>query len=393
MVSDDIVFHPTQYRYSFTEEEIEFANSFYDFFILPMADALRPDNAVYLKGITNFIKKLSIPCVVIGIGLRADYHADVTNPLECDSIVYDFIRAVLDKSNCVGIRGERTATYLAHLGFVPERDFTVIGCPSVSVFVQERNLQLPTFKSKSIDFDKIIFIANTLAPSNVNSAMINAIADWSKVLVVAQKEMEQENLYLGNLSGIYKGKFGCENIFGNTLYQRLYSNGQIRTFTNLFAWLNEIRNGDYCISSRFHGGIASLAAGIPTVIIPFDSRSRELCEYHHIPAIPYQYVYPENFVEQLKEINYNSHNSVLLENKKHYIGFLDRNGLDNIFHHEYLDATPYDTALRGVDWLSHDLNYSEISSFQKIRRIIAYYFGKAEHKVYGKKMHSIIIED
>src|SRR5699024_7137094 len=44
------------------------------------------------------------------------------------------VRAILEKSSIIGVRGEITAEYLKQKGFRPEKDFTVIGCPSLYMF-------------------------------------------------------------------------------------------------------------------------------------------------------------------------------------------------------------------------------------------------------------------
>lgn len=53
----------------------------------------------------------------------------MSNSFPFDEDVKEFIKAVLDRSAKVGIRGEITASYLKRLGFREEIDFTVMGCP------------------------------------------------------------------------------------------------------------------------------------------------------------------------------------------------------------------------------------------------------------------------
>jgi hypothetical protein len=135
MTDEHTEFYPTYYRADFSQAEIEFANETFDGFILPMADAFRDDNIQYLEGLTRFIERLKIPCYVIGVGLRAPYEPDLMKKRKSDSTVFNFVKAVLDHSTMIGVRGEVTGEYLNKLGFKQEKDYTVIGCPSVSVFL------------------------------------------------------------------------------------------------------------------------------------------------------------------------------------------------------------------------------------------------------------------
>ena len=71
MTTEDTEFVPTNYRYHFSDKEIDTFNSSYDCFVIPLADAFRQDFVRELKGMTKLIKALKIPCYVIGVGLKA----------------------------------------------------------------------------------------------------------------------------------------------------------------------------------------------------------------------------------------------------------------------------------------------------------------------------------
>ena len=83
----------TYYQYDYSDEEIDRINSEYDSFIIPLADAFRREFIPQLNKLTSFINRLKIPCVVIGVGLRADF--DQRN-LTCsfDNDVKEFVKAV-----------------------------------------------------------------------------------------------------------------------------------------------------------------------------------------------------------------------------------------------------------------------------------------------------------
>jgi hypothetical protein len=223
--------------------------------------------------------------------------------------------------------------------------------------------------------DRICLITNTLADQTVNQFIINAIGDWDGVDVIAQKEMEQEAIYLGDISGIYKGKFGIpENIFGRELYKSLNKKGRITTFTNLESWKNFVEGANICISSRFHGAVASMMSGVPTMVIPIDSRMRELCSYHKLAAVDKNSLNGVYVEDILGNIDFDAWKTVWKDNRDHFVSFLDKNGISHT-----LGSTgecAYDRIAKTIDWEAHVDNWNELSIWKKIVRTEDYFVGK-----------------
>ena len=103
-------------------------NERFDCYVVPLANAFRLSFEATLVRMTEVIRRLRIPVVVLGVGAQGtlDYGFDGISSMERS--VRDFMGAVLDRSPSVGVRGEATAAYLNGLGF---RDVEVIGCPSM----------------------------------------------------------------------------------------------------------------------------------------------------------------------------------------------------------------------------------------------------------------------
>lgn len=62
-------------HYSLNLAECEKINETYDAFVIPLANAFRP-NFPEMRQLTTFVKKLKIPCVVTGIGVQMPYEPD-----------------------------------------------------------------------------------------------------------------------------------------------------------------------------------------------------------------------------------------------------------------------------------------------------------------------------
>ena len=62
-----------------------------------LADAFRENFVNELNELTSFVKKLKIPCYVIGVGLKESYEPDFSQPKPQDEAVKKFVTAVLEK--------------------------------------------------------------------------------------------------------------------------------------------------------------------------------------------------------------------------------------------------------------------------------------------------------
>ena len=124
MIDDNTVIQANYYNTNYYKPE--YVNENFDCFVIPLADAFRENFVNELNELTSFVKKLKIPCYVIGVGLKESYEPDFSQPKPQDEAVKKFVTAVLEKSNCIGVRGELTGKYLETLGFAEGRDFMVI---------------------------------------------------------------------------------------------------------------------------------------------------------------------------------------------------------------------------------------------------------------------------
>ena len=129
MTDDQTEFLPSRYEYY--PSQARMINESCDSVVIPLADAFRSSFEGGLNSLTKLVKAVRVPCTVVGVGLRAPLGVTSFQDFPFNGKVKQFLSAVLDKSALVGVRGEITAEYLKTLGFLPEKHFTVIGCPSL----------------------------------------------------------------------------------------------------------------------------------------------------------------------------------------------------------------------------------------------------------------------
>ena len=373
----------THYRTNFSDSEIAMLNEKYDCFILPMADAFREDNIQQLKCLTKLIKKLQIPSYVIGIGLRASYDSDINEPQPFDEIAKEFVKAVLEKSTCLGLRGERTALYLKRLGF-KEKDFVPIGCPSMCMAAAGIGVNIRDISLNS-DF-KIALNGNDLAPDNVSKLFRKIILRYPNTYVVQQRESEIADIYLGKYSDYRNNAFRVKgSLYGETIYNNLVIENKVRFFPNIYRWSEFLEGMDFCLNSRFHGSVVSLLAGTPTVIVPIDSRMQELVEYHKIPQIPAKDIHDSYSLDEILErVDIHSPEKVAEQNLRNYFTFLDKNGLSHVDYTYNPSYRLYSDNTHRTTWKYPEEPFIELSSSAKILRASSYYLSKYTNKIVNK---------
>lgn len=321
------------------KSRIDYINSHYDYFILPFANAFRISFAKDLKAITKFVKQLTIPCIVVGVGAQAPMGKEPANPA-LDAAVTDFMKAVLEKSSIVGLRGEFTADYLKRLGFTPEKDFTVIGCPSMYLYggvLPEMEVKELTPESNVSTNSKIQLgqpFHNFMARSR------KAIPNYHYVMQVIQ---EINLMYYG---------IDIPDGFAKTIPEHfpvsyddpMYQSGKGISFVNVPTWLEYLRNKDFSYGSRIHGNIASILAGTPCFIMVSDERIRELVDYHQIP-----HMFNRDLTDDVNIFDLHEHADFSGIHKghdkrfAHYLDFLHENGLETIYDNNIsVENAPFD---------------------------------------------------
>ncbi|MCR2033208.1 polysaccharide pyruvyl transferase family protein [Anaerofustis stercorihominis] len=296
-------------------------NSNYDYFIIPMADAFRND--FNLEKYTELVKKVKIPCILIGVGLRAPYEPNLEKGFEFDNRVRDFVSAVLDKSAMIGVRGQITADYLTKLGFREGVHHTVIGCPSLYMHGKELYIRDTEINEQS----KICINASSVANAEVCSFIERNMRELQNGYYIPQTLKELRLL----LTGI-KYPHNPKHVYPDTLSHPVFQEDRVRFFMNTTEWIHFLRDADLTFGARLHGNIAATLAGCPSILFTKDSRTRELSEYHGLTAVRDKEIKSNtDLFELASKMDFHKVSKNQKRNFEHYIDFLDKNGLNHIY--------------------------------------------------------------
>ena len=322
----------------YSDDEASFINANYDVFVIPFADAFRYQFIPCLKAYTSLIKRLKIPVIVCGVGIRTSYEPKFDINPELNQVVKDFVAVVLDHSTKLGLRGEITGSYLKFLGFKEERDYVPIGCPSLYMYGNNIHLRdmsaLQNLKNGKLLFNSNIWGKNLLGEySPYIDNFIRSFVDFiPNHFLIQQTVQELKYLYLGK---IYSRKIHLESIFSEEEFQMMHKLNRVICFTDVPSWINFCSDADLCVGNRFHGTVASILSGTPHIFIPIDGRTRELSDFHHFTAVPFQNLRSNTKIDDyLSNLDFFSFEKYHDYNFRHFIDFIYSNGLNHIFENK-----------------------------------------------------------
>lgn len=324
----------------YSEEEVERWNAEYDMFLIPLANAFRTTFRTELRMLTDLVKRLTIPCVVVGVGLARSLKSNRWTFLH-DEESTAFVRAVLEKSSIIGVRGEITAEYLRQKGFVPEKDFTVIGCPSLYMYGDA----LPAPKQTELTpRSRVTMNFKAGLPEHLYTFLREQGERFDHSVFITQVIEEIRMLYVGDpyITDDNRDKIPADYPMHFT--SPMMRDDRIVGVLDMESWITFLKEQDFNFGSRIHGNIAAVLAGVPCWIFAGDCRVKELADYHHIPCITANDLTEDMDVfSQYEKTDYSQVLAGHGERLTHYLDFLDANKVPRISR-EALGGrdTPYD---------------------------------------------------
>jgi hypothetical protein len=304
-----------------TPRDIARINEAFDAFVVPLANAFRPEFAHRLANLTTLIEGLTIPVVVVGVGAQASLGQDSMAGTSLDATVAAFATAVLDRSASIGVRGEFTADYLTAIG-VPADSIDVIGCPSL--FLHGPDFRLPTAPLLLHDASRIALSVTPGVP-----ALGAAVRAWQQrhpeLFFVGQDLVDLRLILWG------EGPLDADPDLPLYAGHPLFARDRVRFPLDVWTWLDLLTDVDFAIGTRLHGTIAALLAGSPGVLLTHDSRTAELAAYHCIPSVGSTALLEVPSVEELAgAYDPEPFNQTYPHQMATYLTFLERNGLEHI---------------------------------------------------------------
>lgn len=293
-------------------------NRDHDRFVIPLANAFRSSFVPQLDRLTDVIRRLDVPVTVLGVGAQFGLRGGLEDaPAELRSSVTGFVSAVLDRSPSIGVRGESTRAFLLDLGFADDQ-IDVIGCPSLYGYGGDGGLTVrPDLTERSR-------LAVTYSPylRDVGPFVHDVTSAYPHSYVVPQTVEALALMLWGEPT-----RFAAKEDLPESPSHPLYKADRMRFFVDATTWIDTLRDRELVVGTRIHGTIAGLLAGVPSILIAHDSRTRELAEFHSIPYRTKAALRRPDVVRWNEEADFAAFTTAHAHNRATFRAFLERHGL------------------------------------------------------------------
>ncbi len=327
-------------------------NSEYDHAVIPLANAFRTNYIGSLNGLSDLIEKLTIPVTVVGVGAQSSIKSaqrlqegkkrKVRTDDDLAPAVTRFVRAVLDRSPSIGVRGAYTAEYLAGLGFGAEH-VDVIGCPSMFMYGPDLP---PTRSVGSLHPDSPIALNISPYVSEMGPASIDLAERYPRLVYIPQ-DLRSLNLMLNGEYPMTSQRVTVESGVPITLDHPLVASDRVRFCLDPKTWFEHLAGYDFSFGTRIHGNIAAVLAGTPALVLAHDSRTLELASYH---GIPHRVIAELDQIDPVKLFADAEWDTMAARHPalwQEFAAFLARHRLDHVYT-PGRDATAFDTELDSI---------------------------------------------
>ncbi len=307
-------------RFNVTPDQADEINERYDRFVVPLANAFRPEFLEYLERLSATVEKLKIPGTLMGVGAQAPGEGDRAALKPLDAAVTRLCRAVLERSESIGVRGEFTAQYLNDLGF---KQVEVIGCPSI--FLRDGAPHIPHGASR-LSADARVAINLTPHIPGIRELATHHARAYRRSTYVAQESRDLRLMMRVPFRARRDDLAEAPQVPGDAYM----TPNRGRFYLDPRTWVHDLQRTDFSFGTRIHGNIAALIAGVPAFVLAHDSRTLELARALDIPHLQVTNVASiraEELYEQAEYLTFNKNHSQRLARMK---SFLERNGIKHI---------------------------------------------------------------
>lgn len=238
-----------------TRDAAERINSEFDHVVFSFANLINSRYLWRIQRFLEFIPHLKVPSTICSIGVQceSDEKADFIDPIKDD--VKKLLRCFSDRPSSIGTRGAFTAQVLSDLGF--STAVTPIGCPSFYI----QGSQYKAAEANGWNDTSTVFFNDNPKPK-ARRAFIEC----------ADRIFRDQYLYVTQ-DYIDPEKCSSEELL------RLVAKEKLLIFTTFHSWRNALASGSLSVSSRIHGSVAAMHAGIPVLLVTLDRRTSELAEH------------------------------------------------------------------------------------------------------------------
>ncbi|MDS9468139.1 polysaccharide pyruvyl transferase family protein [Paracoccus sp. MBLB3053] len=251
------------------------------------------------------IEKLGLPVIVFGLGAQARLGQAVATA-EVSEETRRLLAVLSHHSSKIAVRGEFTADLCRHLGI---DNVEVIGCQSCFLSCRP-DFRMPELEEHPDPRRMIINItrhsqelpllrwamANGATMIGQSSHFEYALARTEEVATFSALPDHVRSLATKGLQNVFNSgslDFGEFHTWVKQGFSQFYS---------MPPWFDKLATGFHAsIGTRFHGNMTAMQAGLPSLWVVHDSRTREFCDHLGLPNVPLELIQKEFSMGELFE--------------------------------------------------------------------------------------------
>lgn len=271
-------------------------NKSFDICVFTAANLFRSDFAADIEA--RVLERIEVPIVILGAGIQRVADLDTALPPGTQRL----IALLAERDALVLTRGDATASFLKSNGV---RRAVASGCPSM--FYLPNNIRRAWRKAltfRATENSNIVFSGYLGHESHFNTPRdINALVPPGRACsYVLQDEMLHWNLSIDGADGdpVWNPADGRIDASTTFLHQeKIRADLSLHCFFDPVQWRAWLSRSDFALQRRFHGSIAALQAGTPSLMIAIDDRMKEMLGF-----IGFPFIEPNEWIEQLDKRGY-----------------------------------------------------------------------------------------
>ena len=306
--------------------------------LIPMANHLGEHANLGKSG--PKLSGIELPVVIFGIGVQSKLGNDPVLPQGTKEWLDRVGEMKASSSPNISTRGPSSSRTITENA--PKVDSIPLGCPS---YLINRHRELGAMIAERIEAIDISNISIAVSAGNpykrelnpVEYKLISLIELHNGAYIVQHPKIMIE-LSLGYATDEKASEIARKSFFPNldTNELRRWMRRYSRVYTSVSQWITDIRRFDIHVGTRIHGSQAAIQAGVPSVCLYIDSRTKELCEQMNIPhasALDFlEDLSIENLVKIVSSWDWNKYDQLRQANASHTLQFLQDNGVSPSQH-------------------------------------------------------------
>ncbi len=268
--------------------------------VIPAANQINP--AWDLGGWAETVEALDVPVVIAGLGAQAEIGADPALDIKPGTL--RFLKAVAERADHIGVRGQFTQDVLNRLGIA---NTVVIGCPSqfINSHITGAGIAERLARVRENPPHRVGHLFGTMeAGAREAERVLFEIGRQHRARIIYQTNPDVlAYIFNGELSPRGRDYLAWESQIlspgiARDEYNRIIKwNGMF--FSDARSWIDAMAAFDVVIGMRIHGAIAAIQGGSLGVCVAFDARTLELVETMKYPHLHHGAVRPDDTLATL----------------------------------------------------------------------------------------------